>query len=207
MHHRSRQLLPPLPGTGTPPRGLFVSRWGALLERSADGFPRRFEDARFHGRVLELLFRASQAGWRIYVVGNEDDVARGRVSDAHWERFQEALQAHVRGHGIALTREYACTDHPQGKAPHDKESVFLFPNTGALYHAAQQDGIELSESWLVSDDVLEQAAAWRAGVRVAAVRPLGSLRDGELHVEPDLTARGPAEGILEVLAVAPSVRP
>jgi D-glycero-D-manno-heptose 1,7-bisphosphate phosphatase len=207
MHHRARQVLPPLPGTGTPPRGLFVSRWGALLQRPSDGFPRRFEDARFHTRVLEILFRASQAGWRLYVIGNEDDVARGRVADSHWERFHASLMEHIHKNGITLTRDYACTDHPEGKPPHDKESVFLFPNTGALYHAAQQDGIELSESWLVSDDVLQQAAAWRAGVRVAAVRPLGALREGELHVEPDLIARGPAESILEVLAVAPSVRP
>lgn len=206
MSQRRTHLLSPLPGTGVPPRGLFVARWGVLLERPLEGFPKRFEDARFQTRVLEILFRASQAGWRIYVVGNEDDVARGKVSDATWERFHEGLLAHLRGQGITLTRAYACTDHPQGKAPHDKESVFLFPNTGTLYHAAQVDGIELSESWLVSDDVLELAAAWRAGVRAACIGRPAPGADGELQVEPDLVARSAADALLEVLATAPSLR-
>lgn len=207
MSQRRTYVLPPLPGTGVPPRGLFVSRWGALLERPLEGFPRQVTDVRFHTRVLEILFRATQAGWRLYVVGNEDGVARGRVSDATWERFHEGLLAHLRGQGIVLTRAYACVDSPQGKAPHDKESVFLFPNTGSLYHAAQHDGIELSESWLVSDDVLELAAAWRAGVRTACVGRPGAGPDGELQIEPDLVARGAAEALLEVLATAPAVRP
>lgn len=207
MHQRRTQLLPPIPGTGTPPRGLFVSRWGALLERPTSGFPRRFEDARFQARVLELLFRAGQAGWNIYTIGNEDDVARGRVSDAHWERFHTTLLDHLRAHGIPLTRDYASTDHPDGKPPHNKESVFCFPNTGSLYHAAHEDGIELHECWLISDDPLELAAAWRAGVHVAAIRRNARERDSELHVEPEIVVRGVGEGIGEILGAFPAGRP
>lgn len=206
MQHRRTQLLPPIPGTGTPPRGLFISRFGALLERPTDGFPRRFEDARFQPRVLELLFRAGQAGWNIYTIGNEPDVAHGRISDAHWERFHTAFLDHLRAQGISLTRDYACTDHPQGKPPHDNESVFAFPNTGSLYHAAQEDGIELSECWLISDDVLELAAAWRAGVHVAAIRVGAVQRDVELHVEPEIVVRRAGEAIVEILGAFPSVK-
>jgi histidinol phosphatase-like enzyme len=170
----------------------------------ADGLPRQIEEARFHPRVLELLFRASQAGWNVYVVGNVESVARGRVTDAVWERFDEAFLGHLKGQGIAVTRNYVCLDHPAGKPPHDKDSVFLFPNTGCLYHAAQEDGIELRESWLVSDDVLELAAAWRAGVRVAAVDPIGARSESDLQVEPNIVARAPSAAILEILASAGS---
>ncbi|MBL8859777.1 MAG: hypothetical protein JNL28_14820 [Planctomycetes bacterium] len=206
MHHNRAQLLPPIPGTGTPPRGLFISRWGALLERPIDGFPKRFEDVKFQSRVVELLFRASQAGWKVYVVGNEDDVAKGRISDAHWEEFHAALREHMKAQGITVAREYACVDHPAGKSPHDKDSVFLFPNTGAFYHASQEDGIVLSECWLVSDDVPELAAAWRAGVHVAAVHAVGQRRSADLQVEPEITARRAVEALAEILSASPSVR-
>ncbi len=210
MQRRRLQALPPLPGTGIPPRGLFVSRFAAILERPAAGIPRRIEEAQFHPRVLELLFRASQAGWNVYVVGNESGVAQGRISDAAWERFDTGLLSHLKGQGIAVQRNYVCLDHPLGKAPHDKDSVFLFPNTGCLYHAAQEDGIELRESWLVSGDVLELAAAWRAGVRVAAIRGGGTaMTAGEagdvaedLQVEPDIVAGAPWAALAEVLARA-----
>jgi D-glycero-D-manno-heptose 1,7-bisphosphate phosphatase len=204
MHHNRAQLLPPIPGTGTPPRGLFVSRWGALLERPADGFPKRFEDVCFNPRVLEILFRAGQAGWNIYTIGNEEAVAHGRVSDGHWGRFHAGFCDHLRANGIPLARDYACLDHPAGKAPHDKESVFWFPNTGALYHAAQEDGIVLSESWVVSDIVPELAAAWRAGAHVAAIHTTAQ-RGEDLQVEPDIRARRAFEAIAEVLATAPAI--
>lgn len=206
MHPRRAQFLPPLPGTGTPPRGLFISRWGALLQRPRDGFPRRFEDVLFQPRILEVLFRADQAGWNIYTVGNEDDVAFGRVTDTHWERVHGDLLQHLQAQGIRLKRDYSCLDNPSGKPPHDRESVFLFPNTGCLYHAAQEDGIVLSESWLVSDTVIELAAAWRAGVHMAAVHAT-PRRGDDLQVEPEVRARGAVEAVTEVLTLSPHLAP
>jgi histidinol phosphatase-like enzyme len=125
------------------------------------------------------------------------------VSDATWERFDESLMAHLKGQGIAVKRNYACLDHPLGKPPHGKDSVFLFPNTGCLYHAQQEDGIELRQSWVLSDDVLELAAAWRASAHVAAIEsPSSRLSEEDLDVEPDIVVRGAAAGLIEILAVA-----
>lgn len=202
MQRRQTLDLPPLPGTGIPSRGLFVSRFGALLEHSGAASPRHVEETPFRPRMQELLFRASQARWNVYIVGNVDSVATGRISDATWERFDESLLAHLKGQGIAVTRNYACLDHPLGKPPHDKDSVFLFPNTGCLYHAAQEDGIELRQSWLVSDDVLELAAAWRAGAHVAAIEKPGARLEDDLKVEPDIVVRGASAAVLEILAAA-----
>jgi histidinol phosphatase-like enzyme len=202
MQRRQTLVLPPLPGTGIPCRGLFVSRFGALLERSYDCVPRSIEEASFRPRMQELLFRASQARWNVYIVGNVDAVATGRVSDATWERFDTSLIAHLKGQGVSVTRNYACVDHPLGRPPHDKDSVFLFPNTGCLYHAAQEDGIDLRQSWLVSDDVSELAAAWRAGAHVAAIETPTSRLDQDLQVEPDIVTRGASAALLEILAAS-----
>lgn len=204
MHNKRAQFLPSIPGTGTPPRGLFVSRWGALLERPAGSSARPFDQVQFHARVLEVLFRAGQAGWHIYTVGNEDDVAHGRASDSQWEHFHQDFLAQLRANGIPLVRDYACLDHPDGKAPHDKESVFWFPNTGALYHAAQEDGIVLAESWMVSAFVPELAAAWRAGAHVAAIHAMPG-RGEDLQVEPEIRARRAVDAIVEVLVTAPAI--
>lgn len=202
MQRRQTLVLPPLPGTGIPCRGLFVSRFGALLERSSADLPRHIEEASFRPRMQELLFRASQARWNVYIIGNVDAVATGRVTDATWERFDTGLLEHLKGQGIAVTRNYACVDHPLGRPPHDKDSVFLFPNTGCLYHAAQEDGIDLRQSWLVSDDVHELAAAWRAGAHAAAIEKPGARVEDDLQVEPDIVVRGASAAVLEILAAA-----
>ena len=204
---RPRPQARPIPGTTSPPRALFVGRWGALLARPEGSAPgARFDPSLVCPGATAMLFRASQAGWRVYLVGNEDAVARGRVSDVAWQRFQSELSAWLAKQGVAVARDYACLDHPEGKGEHRQDSVFLFPNTGALYHAAQEDGVELSESWIVGADPLELAAGWRAGCRLLRIGPTTRASAGELEVEAEACARDLALALRELLASDALVR-
>jgi histidinol phosphatase-like enzyme len=204
---RNRRL-PPIPGTGVPPRGLFISRWKALLDvRGLEALPHRAATA-LSPDALALLFRAAQQGWQIYLIGNEPGVAAGRVSDERWEAFRAELDALLAAQGVPLRRHYACLDDVAGKGKHRRDSVFQFPNTGVLYHAAQEDGIELGESWLVSAETDELAAAWRAGVRTLALDGQGSTgkQASELQVEPTLRGADLTRGLRALLALDPLAR-
>jgi histidinol phosphatase-like enzyme len=205
--HRHRRL-PPIPGTGLPLRGLFVSRRTALLgARGCEELAHPDAQA-IAPEALPLLFRAAQHGWLIYLIGNEPAVANGRVSDERWEELRGALESLLAAQGIPLRRHYACLEDPRGKGKHRKDSVFQFPNTGALYHAAQEDGIELTESWLVSADTDELAAAWRAGVRTLALELPADARprSSELKVEPARRAAAIGDALRELLALDPLAR-
>jgi D-glycero-D-manno-heptose 1,7-bisphosphate phosphatase len=187
-------------------RGIFVSRDGGLvLAEAAAKRPKNGIEC--SERALQLLFRAGQRGWNLYLIGNEDGVAKGRVADAAWEEYEARLREKLAGEGIVLVRHYACLDHPKGKGKHRRDSVFRFPNTGALFHAAQEDGIELRESWLLSSDVDELAAGWRAGCRTGRVGSSCSKAaskeaedPSELEVEADLVAEDLASALAELLA-------
>lgn len=193
--------LAPIPGTTRPPRALFVGRWSACLVKPAGGFRGEFRPELFSAGAEALLFRAVQAGWTVYLIGNEDAVAHGRVSDAAWQRFEGELLGWLAGRGIPVARNYACLEHPEGRGAHRRDSVFQFPNTGSLYHAAQEDGIRLAESWLVSSDPLELAAGWRAGCRVAHVGTGRKARLDELEVEAEIVAAD-LRGVLSELLAA-----
>jgi histidinol phosphatase-like enzyme len=187
----------PIPGTSAPRKGLFIDRWGTLLERPSRGFRARFADAEFTPKALETLFRASQANWMIYLIGNEDAVAHGRLSESSWKKFERDLIAHLAASGIPVQYNYACLDDPvNGVEGHQKDSVFLLPNTGAMYHAVQYDGIRLDQSWVIGDSTLELAAGWRAGCRLAGVRTGQALSDDTFEVEPALVA----ENLSDILA-------
>jgi len=183
MSHESP--FAPLPGTEQPIQGLFVDRWGTLL-RGAPQYA--FDPERFVPGAVDGLFRAQQVGWRVYLIGNEDAVARGRVSEATWERFEERLLAHLAAQGVLVARNYACLDHPEGVGPRGKPSVFRLPDTGLLYHAAQVDGVHLGRSWVIGDSSLELTAGGRAGCRTLGVRTGSAFQDGVLDVEPALVA-------------------
>jgi histidinol-phosphate phosphatase family protein len=196
----------PLPGTGAPPHALFVDRWGTLLERPQQGFCEAFAEVSFTPGALDLLFRACQAGWTLYLIGNEDGVAQGSWTDKAWQAFEAELLAHLTALGIGVRRNYACLDHPEGKGKHRRDSVFLFPNTGAMYHAAQTDGIRLGESWVIGDSTLELSAGWRAGCRLAGVQSGLGLADGGVHVEPEVVCADLTEALTEILAVERMLR-
>lgn len=197
----------PLPGTAPPARGLFIDRWGTLLERPRRGWCARFDDARFTPRAVETLFRAAQGGWKLYLVGNEDQVARGRVSDSSWQSFQEGLSAHLTAQGVHIQRDYACLDNPHtGLGRHKRDSVYLLPNTGAMYHAMQHDGISIADSWTIGDSTLELTAGWRAGSHIAGVLTGEAVRDESLQVEPEILRASLAEAVAEILAGVAAAR-
>ncbi len=180
MTLRTRRLAP-LSGTGLPTRGLFISRLAGLLVPVKGSSPRTIDAARFEPGVLDALFAAGQCGWTIYVCGNEDAVAKGKISEQAWNAFETELVAHLKGWGIPLKRHYGCIDAPDGKGARRNDSVFRFPNTGTFYHAQQEDGVELRSSWIVSGLEDELAAGWRAGLKCARVGE--PARDPKLHVE------------------------
>lgn len=202
-----RSHFAPIPGSGLPPRGLFIDRWGTLLQPPQRGVCRRFQQAEFYPEALEALFHAGQSGWNVYLIGNEDAVAFGRLSPDKWTSFENDLLAHLSSHGIPIRRSYACLDNPGAQPPHDKDSVFLLPNTGALYHAAQMDGVALQESWVIGDSTLELVAGWRAGCHLAGVLTGNALNDGHLQVDPDLVADSLAAALREVTAGGRISRP
>jgi histidinol phosphatase-like enzyme len=192
---RRNRSFSPIPGTEPPRRGLFVDRWGTLLELPDGSFP-RFEAVRWIPGAIDALFRASSASWNVYLIGNEDEVAQGRVPDAEWQEFESALLAHLRGHGITIARNYACLeDVERGAGKHRRDSVFRLPDTGIFFHAEQHDGVQLRHSFVVGDTTLEIAAGGRAGCKTIGVATGRGCRDGELHVEPEIRCANLAEAV------------
>ena len=183
-----------------PTRGLFVDLWGTLLELPGEGWVDNFEDARFTPGAVDALFRARQAGIELYLLGNIESVSQGHQSLESWTNFVDKLGAALKRHGVPVTRDYFCTDDPEGVEPHTKDSVYLLPNTGAMYHAAQNEGISLRHSVVVGDSSLELVAGWRAGCRVAAVATGLANRDGKFEVEPDIEGANLAGVIREIVS-------
>lgn len=197
----------PIPGTTPPRRGLFVDRWGTLFELPSRGFRASFADTEFTPRALETLFRASQADWLVYLIGNESAVARGRLSDTTWKRFESGLLDHLTASGIPVQKNYACLDDPvHGKGRHQRDSVFFLPNTGAMYHASQHDGIRLDQSWVIGDSTVELAAGWRAGCRLASVQTGLALGDETFEVEPGVQGENLAEVLGQILNLAAAAK-
>jgi len=188
------------PSWGPPTRGVFVDVLGTIVEPVGDAehFP-RFDGASFYEGVLDGLFKVTQAGWKLYLIGNVPSVAFGEQSFEDWTEFQGTLHAHMASQGIKLTRDYTCVDHPEGVKGRTRDSVYRLPGTGAMHHAAQADGIHLNLSWVLGDRTIDLVTGWRAGCRVAGVQTGSAMNDRQFHVDPELVGRT-AAGVLGEIA-------
>lgn len=199
MHASYRSPYPPLEGTVRSPRALFIDRWGTLLQAPPEGYVRTPGELAYYPGALDALFRASRAGWRLYLVGNEDAVAFGKLTLTAWEEIEKKLLADLARAGVPIAKNYVCVDHPEGIAGRRNDSVYQLPNTGAFYHATHTDGVDLGRSWVIGDSTLELVAGWRAGVRMAAVSTGQGLADGIFHVSPEVHEKDLASVVLELL--------
>jgi D-glycero-D-manno-heptose 1,7-bisphosphate phosphatase len=196
----------PIPGTERPRRALFLDRWGTLLELPERGHGAGPDDVRFLPGVTDALFRAAESGWTLYLVGNENAVAQGQVPDEAWEALQERFHGELEAQGVPIQRDFTCVDHPQGKGHHERDSVFLLPNTGAFYQAAHHDGINIQQSWVIGDSTLELVAGWRAGSQLAGVRSGLALGDGTFEVEAQLVADDLPAAVNRILSLETTLR-
>jgi len=175
----------PIPGTEPTPRGLFLDVWGTLLELPPGGAARGPGDVKFLPGVLDALYAAHRCGWKLYLVGNDFEVALGRRDERDQARIEETIAGAIADAGSVLTRSYVCTKHPSGSGRFKGDSVYMLPGTGAFYHAVHTDGIAMADSWVVGDSTLELVAGWRAGLHTCGVSTGLGLRDREYEVEID----------------------
>jgi histidinol phosphatase-like enzyme len=186
-------------------RGLFIDRWGTLLQTPERGYAEHPDELAFIEGGLDALFRAQQAGFSIYLFGNEDAVAQGHLSDAAWKEVQGGLHARLKSHGIELKRDYSCVDHPNGSGAHQQDSVYLLPNTGAFHHSMHFDNLAIEHSWVIGDSTVELAAGWRAGCHVAGVRTGLGLSDRSYDVDPPVIARNLQSVLSELVRASTSL--
>ena len=197
----------PLPGTSRAPRGIFVERWGALLNVPERGHVEHASEVEFLEGALEALFRASRAGWNIYLIGNEEAVYTGRLAKSAWDPIEEKILGSLARQGVRVGRSYPCLLHPEGVAGQEGDSVYLLPNTGAFYHAFHTDGVQLARSWVIGCSNLALTAGWRAGTRQAGVKTGLGLSDTHHKVDSDFVGRILHEVVLTLLAREEAVHP
>ncbi len=207
MHASYRSPYPSLEGTAPAPRALFVDRWGTLFQVPDAGFARTPSEVQFQPGAADALFRASQAGWRLYLIGNEEAVASGRLALDAWKAIEKKIQAELAAAGVPIAAHYACLDHPEGVPGRRNDSVYLLPNTGVFYHATHTHDIDLAKSWVIGDSTLELVAGWRAGLRMAAVRTGLALGDRTFEVDPEVVADDLRAVVQELLQRCEALHP
>jgi D-glycero-D-manno-heptose 1,7-bisphosphate phosphatase len=179
---------------------VFLDRDGVIIENNPD-YVRSLAEAHFIPGAVEALARLHRArpDWRIVIATNQSAVGRGLISLETVEAINAHVLQRVTAAGGRIDGVYVCPHHPDENCPCRK------PAPGMLLQAAEEWGIDLSQSVMIGDALTDVQAALAAGVTPILVRTglgtahaLGAAQAGldQATVTADL-----AEAVERVLAL------
>jgi D-glycero-D-manno-heptose 1,7-bisphosphate phosphatase len=124
-------------------RAIFLDRDGTVIEEL--GYLNDPARVRLLPGAADALLALQSGGWKLFIVSNQSGVGRGLITppqmDAVHQRFLELLKER----GIEITASYMCVHGPDEGCQCRKPSPFF------LQRAAEEHGIDLSNSWMIGD--------------------------------------------------------
>lgn len=173
-------------------RAVFLDRDGvlneAILREGKPYSPNSIEEMVIVPGAGDALNALRRHGFRLVVVTNQPDVARGKIS----RQTVDAMNAHLRGRLPLDTIEVCDHDNSDNCACRK-------PAPGMLIRASERDGIVLSGSFMVGDRWSDIESGARAGCRTVLI---GEGYGECFKSKPDVAVRNLNEAVDWILAAA-----
>lgn len=138
-------------------RAVFLDRDGTLIvERD---YLHRPEEVQLYPGVGAALRRLLEAGFLLVMVTNQSGVGRGYFTMADVERVNQRLDELLAPNGVKFERVYIAPEAP------DKPSRGRKPSPQFLFDARDELGLDLSESYMIGDKLIDLETGWNAGLK------------------------------------------
>ena len=120
--------------------------------------------------VPEAIKKIKELGYKVVLVSNQPGIAKGHFS---WETFQKIRQkmALCIGDDCAkLDAEYYCFHHPEAKVEELRvDCDCRKPKPGLILKAAAEHALDLANSWMIGDGIVDIKAGNAAGLRTILI--------------------------------------
>ena len=138
-------------------RAVFLDRDGTLIE-DKDYLHRPEEVVIFPG-AGEALKRLQNAGFLLIIVTNQSGIGRGYFTTEDCERVHEHLADEFAKFGVAFVKIYVAPEAP------NRPSRGRKPSPQFLFDARDEFEIDLTQSYIVGDKLIDLECGWNAKVR------------------------------------------
>jgi len=151
-------------GTGQRVWAVFVDRDGTLIDET--GYLSDPGRVRILPRIAPALRKLNQLGIPVVVISNQSGVARGMFTVKDVERVNQRICDLLADENARIDSIYFCTHHPD----FDIRCNCRKPGPGLLIAASKDLGIDLPESFMVGDKLIDIQAGRAAGTSTVFVR-------------------------------------
>jgi D-glycero-D-manno-heptose 1,7-bisphosphate phosphatase len=136
---------------------VFLDRDGTLIEEK--NYLHRPEDVVIFPGVGPALKRLQTTGFKLFIVSNQSGVGRGYFTLAEVERVNEHLRRELGRDGVSFEKIYIAPEAP------DKPSRGRKPSPQFLFDARDEFNIDLANSFMIGDKVIDLECGWNAGLK------------------------------------------
>jgi len=150
-------------------RAIFLDRDGTII--ADKGFVHKKEDVELLPKAAEAIKLANEHNFLVIVVTNQSGVARGYFKEDDVKQLHEYLNQILQTKGARIDAFYYCPHHPDASVKTYKKACFCRkPEPGLLLKAADDFGINLSESYMIGDSQRDIEAGKKAGCKTILLK-------------------------------------
>ena len=139
-------------------RAVFLDRDGVLNVYLPGDYVKSPKELILLRGAAEAVRLLNDANLPVYIISNQQGVARGVMTEADLEAVDHALHAGVSAEGGRIERSYYCTAPSSANHPDRK------PGPGMILRAAAEHHLDLAASMFIGDTETDAEAARAAGV-------------------------------------------
>jgi len=138
-------------------RAIFLDRDGTLIEEKV--YLHQAADVVIFPGAGAALKRLQAAGFLLFIVTNQSGVGRGYYTLADVEQVHAHLVDEFGRDGVRFTKIYVAPEAP------DRPSRGRKPSPQFLFDARDEFGVDLAQSHMIGDKLIDLEAGWNAGVK------------------------------------------
>jgi D-glycero-D-manno-heptose 1,7-bisphosphate phosphatase len=136
---------------------IFLDRDGTIIEER--NYISRPEQVVILPGAPAALQRLHSSGFTLFIVSNQSGVGRGYFTLADVEKVNEHLRQEFSRKGVQFRKIYVASEAP------DAPSRGRKPSPQFLFDARDEFGIDLAQSYMIGDKMIDLQCGWNAGVR------------------------------------------
>lgn len=138
-------------------RAIFLDRDGVLIQEKH--YLHRVEDVAIIPGAVAAAKRLQDAAFKLFIVTNQSGVGRGYFTIADVERVNTHITQEFARQGVKFQKIYIAPEAP------DQPSRGRKPSPQFLFDARNEFALDLANSFMIGDKLIDLETGWNAGVR------------------------------------------
>ena len=138
-------------------RAIFLDRDGTMIAEA--NYLSRPELVKIFPATRTGLKQLGEAGFKLFIVSNQSGVGRGYFTMAEVEKVNASMCADLARDGIHFEKIYIAPEKPEEPSRGRK------PSPQFLFDARDEFDVDLAESFMIGDKLIDLECGWNAGVK------------------------------------------